>query len=64
MPIERIRLVNAINVASKCSDYDTYKELLSIYYRLIEQENINSKFITNFVFYENISDSALHLINN
>ena len=64
MAIDRIKLVKAIYAAQKDLDYDTYKELLSIYYKLIEQENINENFITEFTTYEKISRSALQLIVN
>ena len=64
MAIKRINLVSAINIAHKTVDYDTYKELLSLYYKLLEQEDINDTFITEFITYEKISDSALKLISN
>lgn len=63
MSIKRINLVNAINLAKKNSDYNTYEELLDIYYKLLTQETIKESFISEFILYENISDSALQLID-
>lgn len=63
MSIKRINLVNAINIAQKKSDYNTYEELLNIYYKLLTQENINEKFISEFIIYENISEAARQLIS-
>ncbi len=63
MPIERNSLVTAINSAYKKLDYDTYKELLNIYYKLLTQEDINEVFISEFTTYENISDSAQQLLS-
>ena len=48
----------------KTVDYDTYQELLNLYDKLLEQEDINDNFITEFITYEKISDSALKLISN
>ncbi len=64
MAIKRIDLVSAINTAYKKLDYDTYTELLRLYYKLLEQEDINDDFITEFITYELLSDSALNLISN
>ena len=64
MPIKRIDLVNAINIARKSLNNNLYKELLNIYYRLLEQESVDNNFITNFFFYEKVSTPALQLINN
>ena len=64
MAIKRINLVYAINIANKEEDYETYKELLTLYYKLLAQENINDKFIAEFVTYDSISDTALKLIEN
>ena len=57
-------MVGAINKASKTLDYDTYKELLKIYYKLLEQEEINDEFINEFTVYNDISESASQLLLN
>lgn len=62
MTIQRTKLIKAILAAEKTSDKDVYVELLKILYRLMEQENINKTFITEFTVYEKISDKALLLI--
>lgn len=62
MTIQRAKLIKAILAAEKTSDKDVYVELLKILYRLMEQENINKTFITEFTVYEKISDKALQLI--
>lgn len=62
MTIQRTKLIKAILAAEKTSDKDVYVELLKILYRLMEQENINKTFITEFTVYEKISDKALQLI--
>lgn len=62
--INRNTLVGAINKASKTLDYDTYKELLKIYYKLLEQEEINDEFINEFTVYNDISESASQLLLN
>lgn len=62
MTIQRTKLIKAILAAEKSSDKDVYVELLKILYRLMEQENINKTFITEFTVYEKISDKALQLL--
>ncbi len=62
MSIKRTKLVNAINTAHKDFDLSTYEELLRLYYKLLEQEDISDKFITEFITYEHISEPALKLI--
>ena len=62
MTINRNRLVNAINEALIREDYDTYRQLLDIYYQLLEQEDINDKYISEFISYDNIPDSIYKLI--
>lgn len=62
--INRNTLVGAINKASKTLDYDTYEELLKIYYKLLEQEEINEEFINEFTVYNDISESASQLLLN
>ncbi len=64
MAIERIKLVSAINLAQEKEDYDTYIELLNIYYKLLSQEKIKESFISEFTMYEIISEAALELISS
>lgn len=61
MAINRNRLVLAIN-NFKDGDFDTYTELLNIYYKLLEQEDINDEYISEFIFYDDISDSISQLL--
>ena len=63
MLIKRSILVSAILLAKKLTNHNLYKELLDIYYKLLDQESINRNFINNFFFYENISQPALELLN-
>lgn len=62
MLIKRSILVSAIILAIKLANKNLYKELLNIYYKLLDQESINGNFINNFFFYENISQPALELL--
>ena len=63
MLIKRSILVSAIIFARKLTNQNLYKELLDIYYKLLNQESITGNFINNFFFYENISQPALELLN-
>lgn len=58
MAINRFSLIEAISEARKHKDDKVYDELLSIYYRLLEQEEINDNFIINFITHNQISESA------
>lgn len=58
MAINRFNLIEAISKARKCKNDEVYDELLRIYYRLLEQEEINDNFIVNFVTHNQVSESA------
>lgn len=62
MEINRNRLVIAINEALAREDYDEYGSLLDIYYQLLEQEEINDKYISEFIYYDEIPDKIYELI--
>ncbi len=63
MSIKRNTLVSAITYAYNKTDYETYKELLEILYKLLDQENINNVFISEFTTYDNISESTQKLLS-
>lgn len=58
MAINRFNLIEAISEARKSKNDEVYDELLRIYYRLLEQEEINDNFIINFVTHTQVSESA------
>lgn len=62
MAIERNKLVIAINESLNRGDYDTYIKLLDIYYNLLEQEDINDRYLSEFISYDNIPESIYKLI--
>lgn len=64
MAINRYSLIRAISIARKKKDYETYDELLKIFYTLLEQEEIKNDFITEFNIYSSVSESAQSLISN
>lgn len=64
MAINRYNLLRAISVARKSKDFETYDELLNIFYTLLEQEEIKNDFITEFNIYNSISESAQRLISS
>ena len=64
MAINRYSLIRAISMARKKKDYETYDELLKIFYTLLEQEEIKNDFITEFNIYSSVSESAQNLISN
>lgn len=64
MAINRYSLIRAISIARKKKDYETYDELLKIFYTLLEQEEIKNDFITEFNIYSSVSESAQNLISN
>lgn len=63
MAINRYNLVRAITEALKESDLNTYKELLALYYRLLEQEDINDVFLKEFTTYDEMSEEALKFLS-
>ena len=63
MSIQRTALIHAIVNAQKTNEIETYNELLSIYYRLLKQEQIKDKFMKEFTFYQKISQKAIELLN-
>ena len=64
MAINRNSLMLAIIAASRAKNYDTYYELLDIYYKLLEQEDINDNYIEEFTSYNTISEDAQNLIGS
>ncbi len=64
MAINRFDLIRAISTARIESDNESYDELLSIYYQLLEQEDINDVFIKEFTIYHKISEAAQKFLNN
>lgn len=64
MAINRNNLILAIIKAYKQEKFDTYVELLRLYYQLLNQEDINDVYIGEFTSYDKISDEALHLISD
>lgn len=63
MIIERNNLMLAIIYSNENENYNTYIELLDIYYKLLEQENINDDYINMFITYDNLSDDAQQLLD-
>ncbi len=63
MAINRFSLIRAISNARRLKDDDLYDELLKIYYRLLEQEEINDDFMVEFTMYGTVSDSAQELLS-
>ncbi len=63
MAINRNKLILAIIEAYNQEKYDTYIELLRLYYQLLSQEDINDVYLGEFTSYDKISDEALHLIS-
>lgn len=62
MAINRYLLVDAIISAYQRNDYNTYHELLGIFYKLLEQEDINDIFLHEFNTYDIISEPAKELL--
>lgn len=58
MGINRFQLIQAITEARRHQNHELYDELLKIYYRLLEQEQINDSFITEFVTHSTVSETA------
>lgn len=58
MAINRFNLIAAIFKARKSKNDEVHDELLRIYYRLLEQEEINDDFIVDFVTNTEVSESA------
>lgn len=63
MSINRFRLIQAITDAREKHEIELYDELLKIYYRLLDQENINGTFIIDFMMHSEVSDMALKSIS-
>lgn len=63
MAINRYNLIRAITESLKEEDLSSYKELLALYYRLLEQEDINDVFLTEFTTYDEMSESALKFLS-
>ncbi len=59
MIFNRFILVEAINEAKRTNNSSIYKELLFVWYKLIEQESINGKFLNTFNHYGKISENAI-----
>ena len=55
----RFSLSYSINEAKQTQSTSIYSELLKIFYRLIEQEQINGVIINVFYYYEPISTDTL-----
>lgn len=64
MSINRFRLIQAITDAREKHDDELYDELLKIYYRLLDQEDINGTFIVDFTMHSEVSDLALKSISD
>ena len=64
MAINRYNLIRAISIARKKKDFETYDELLRIFYTLLERVEIKNNFITEFTIYNSVSESALDLISS
>ncbi len=62
MAIKRNVLISAINSAYKNKEYNSYEELLSLYYKMLEQEKINNDYIMEFIFYENLSEASKKIL--
>lgn len=58
MAINRNSLVSAIIQSYKRQDFDAYQELLSIYYKMLDQEEINDAYLGEFTSYDAISEDA------
>lgn len=61
MFFNRYNLLKSINNADNIDNIDIYRELLSVWYKLIDQESISGKLINEFFYYDNVSDSAVSL---
>lgn len=57
MDFNRFYLVAAIQKAN--NKINIFKELLSVFYRLLEQEELNHEFITDFFFYNPLSEETI-----
>lgn len=64
MKFNRFYLVSSINQSKKDNKPDIYIELMYVLYKLLEQEQIYSRFIVEFVFYEAISSQAIRYYSN
>lgn len=64
MIFNRFTLVEAINEAKMTNNSSIYKELLFVWYKLIEQESINGKFLNTFHYYGKISGNAISFYSN
>ena len=64
MVFNRFYLISAILQAKFLNKTDEYSELLSIFYRLLGQEEISHKFIKEFYFYETLSNNAINFYIN
>ena len=62
MAINRLQLIRAITTAQKCDDYESYDELLTLYYKMLSQEEINNKYLDEFIVYFKITDKAKALL--
>lgn len=58
MAINRNSLVSAIIQSYKREDFNAYQELLSIYYKMLGQEEINDAYLGEFTIYDVISEDA------
>ena len=59
MEFNRIKLLITLKEASENSENEIYKELLSVWYRLLEQESINNTFINTFYYYNKLSEKTI-----
>ena len=59
MLFKRFVLVFCINKAKENYNKKTYYELLKVFYKLLEQEQIDSRFINDLYYYDYISDETI-----
>lgn len=58
MSINRNTLIRAITDARSSKNDELYNELIHIYYNMLEQEEINDDYITDFITFGEVSESA------
>lgn len=64
MFFNRNYLIDAIHNAKKNNNKEIYKYLISIWYKLIEQEDINGTILNGFYCYEKIPDNVVSFYIN